>query len=87
MISVNGYKCKSVIAFVYEQVLGVEADKGELRTLKRQKREWIIPPKKLFENVDYTNEKFIAKVSIILQSLLIWTVITSLHSHFRNTFF
>ncbi|KAK3567244.1 hypothetical protein QTP86_015085 [Hemibagrus guttatus] len=43
-------------------VLWVEADKGELRTLKRQKREWIIPPKKLFENVDYTNEKSIAKI-------------------------
>ncbi|KAK2860149.1 hypothetical protein Q7C36_004315 [Tachysurus vachellii] len=43
-------------------VIWVEADKGELRTLQRQKREWIIPPKQLYENVDYTGEKFIAKI-------------------------
>uniref|UniRef100_A0A673ZMS9 Desmoglein-2-like n=1 Tax=Salmo trutta TaxID=8032 RepID=A0A673ZMS9_SALTR len=28
----------------------------------RQKREWIIPPKKLKENVDYRNMKYIAKI-------------------------
>ncbi|MCI4377104.1 hypothetical protein PGIGA_G00199730, partial [Pangasianodon gigas] len=43
-------------------VIWVEADKGELRTLHRQKREWIVPPNKLFENVDYTREEFIAKI-------------------------
>ncbi|KAF5892315.1 desmoglein-2-like, partial [Clarias magur] len=40
----------------------VEADKGEQRTLHRQKREWIIPPRKLEENVDHTNLDFIAKI-------------------------
>uniref|UniRef100_A0A673ZPB8 Desmoglein-2-like n=1 Tax=Salmo trutta TaxID=8032 RepID=A0A673ZPB8_SALTR len=30
--------------------------------LRRQKREWIIPPKKLKENVDYRNMKYIAKI-------------------------
>lgn len=50
--------------FLYEQVLWVEADTAEPRVLHRQKRSWIIPPKKLFENVDYTQEDFIAKVSI-----------------------
>ncbi|GAA6089837.1 desmoglein-2-like isoform X2 [Tachysurus ichikawai] len=43
-------------------VIWVAADKGELRTLQRQKREWIIPPKQLYENVDYTGETFIAKI-------------------------
>ncbi|KAG7330515.1 hypothetical protein KOW79_006737 [Hemibagrus wyckioides] len=51
-----------LITTFFITVLGVEADKGELRTLKRQKREWIIPPKRLFENVDYTNDKSIAKI-------------------------
>ncbi|XP_034160017.2 desmoglein-2-like protein [Pangasianodon hypophthalmus] len=43
-------------------VIWVEADKGELRTLHRQKREWIVPPNKLYENVDYTRNEFIAKI-------------------------
>lgn len=30
--------------------------------LRRHKREWIIPPQKLDENVDYTKKEFIAKV-------------------------
>ncbi|KAF4088862.1 hypothetical protein AMELA_G00059540 [Ameiurus melas] len=43
-------------------VIWVEASKRELRMLNRQKREWIIPPKKLMENIDYTKEEFIAKI-------------------------
>ncbi|XP_060769711.1 desmoglein-2-like protein [Neoarius graeffei] len=43
-------------------VIWVQADKGELQTLRRQKREWFIPPKKLMENVDYTNQEFIMKI-------------------------
>ncbi|XP_053486124.1 desmoglein-2-like protein [Ictalurus furcatus] len=43
-------------------VIWAEASKEELRTLNRQKREWIIPPKKLVENVDYTTGDFIAKI-------------------------
>ncbi|KAK1797326.1 hypothetical protein P4O66_008702, partial [Electrophorus voltai] len=35
---------------------------GEDHTLRRQKREWIIPPKKLWENMDYTSDAFIAKI-------------------------
>ncbi|XP_027026619.2 desmoglein-2-like isoform X1 [Tachysurus fulvidraco] len=53
--------CVLLTAFC-STVIWVEADKGELRTLHRQKREWIVPPKQLYENVDYTNEKFIAKI-------------------------
>lgn len=56
------YDCGSVIVFV--QVIWAEADQAELRTLRRQKREWIVPPKKLYENVDYTRENYIAKVSV-----------------------
>ncbi|KAG7455194.1 hypothetical protein MATL_G00253940 [Megalops atlanticus] len=40
----------------------VKADAGELKTLRRQKREWILPPQKLTENVDYTLKDFIAKI-------------------------
>ncbi|XP_060769729.1 desmoglein-2-like protein [Neoarius graeffei] len=43
-------------------VIWVQADKGELQTLRRQKREWFTPPKKLMENVDYTNQEFIMKI-------------------------
>lgn len=31
---------------------------------KRKKREWILPPTKLKENVDYTKKEFISKVSM-----------------------
>ncbi|XP_060731044.1 desmoglein-2-like protein [Tachysurus vachellii] len=43
-------------------VTWVEAGKTEPQTLRRQKRDWIIPPKTLFENVDYTKEEYIAKI-------------------------
>ncbi|MCJ8731257.1 hypothetical protein PDJAM_G00197420 [Pangasius djambal] len=53
--------CVFITAFC-TTVIWVEADKGELRTLHRQKREWIVPPNKLYENVDYTGKEFIAKI-------------------------
>jgi len=31
--------------------------------LVRKRREWILPPKPLMENVDYTSERSIARVS------------------------
>ncbi|KAG7455193.1 hypothetical protein MATL_G00253930 [Megalops atlanticus] len=40
----------------------VKANAGELKTLRRQKREWILPPQKLTENVDYTRKDFIATI-------------------------
>ncbi|XP_042339770.1 uncharacterized protein LOC121941115 [Plectropomus leopardus] len=43
-------------------MLGAEAGEKRQRTLRRKKREWIIPPAKLEENVDYTNKKYIAKI-------------------------
>ncbi|XP_060769683.1 desmoglein-2-like protein [Neoarius graeffei] len=51
-----------LITIFFPNVLWVEADTAEPRVLHRQKRSWIIPPKKLFENVDYTKEDFIAKI-------------------------
>ncbi|KAB5579050.1 hypothetical protein PHYPO_G00190260 [Pangasianodon hypophthalmus] len=54
--------CVLITAFC-TTVIWVEADKGELRTLHRQKREWIIPPKELYENTEeYIREEFIAKI-------------------------
>uniref|UniRef100_A0A667WU57 Si:ch73-74h11.1 n=1 Tax=Myripristis murdjan TaxID=586833 RepID=A0A667WU57_9TELE len=32
------------------------------KVLKRRKREWILPPAKLYENQDYTKREFIAKI-------------------------
>ncbi|KAG7330516.1 hypothetical protein KOW79_006738 [Hemibagrus wyckioides] len=43
-------------------IISDKADKTELQSLHRQKRSWIIPPKKLFENVDYTKEEYIVKI-------------------------
>lgn len=62
---------------VHEQVIWAEADKGALRALHRQKREWIIPPKQLFENEDYTREEFIAKVSIYAKVVVVVVVVIS----------
>uniref|UniRef100_A0A8C8MNX1 Desmoglein 2 n=1 Tax=Oncorhynchus tshawytscha TaxID=74940 RepID=A0A8C8MNX1_ONCTS len=39
----------------------VAAEGGGLK-LRRQKREWIIPPKRLKENVDYTSQEYISKI-------------------------
>ncbi|XP_026062831.1 desmoglein-2-like protein isoform X3 [Carassius auratus] len=42
-------------------ILKTSASEGQQKKI-RQKREWIIPPHKLKENVDYTNREFIAKI-------------------------
>lgn len=39
----------------------VKANSGD--NLVRKRREWILPPKPLKENVDYTHLEFVAKVS------------------------
>uniref|UniRef100_A0A8D0A915 Si:ch73-74h11.1 n=1 Tax=Sander lucioperca TaxID=283035 RepID=A0A8D0A915_SANLU len=44
------------------QVLSAEARDRRPMTLRRTKREWILPPTKLMENTDYTNTEFIAKI-------------------------
>ncbi|XP_076135362.1 uncharacterized protein LOC143117500 [Alosa pseudoharengus] len=49
-------------------VFRVEAIAGKNATLRRQKREWIIPPTKLMENVDHTHKEYIAKIRSDLDS-------------------
>lgn len=46
------------------QVLSNEAKDQRPKTLRRRKREWILPPAKLMENVDYTQKPYITKVSL-----------------------
>lgn len=58
---------ESVIVIVNYQVIWVEANKRELQTLHREKRDWIIPPKRLMENVDYTKDEYISKVSTYME--------------------
>ncbi|KAL0966165.1 hypothetical protein UPYG_G00291810 [Umbra pygmaea] len=43
-------------------IVHVMAEESSGLKLRRQKREWIIPPKKLLENKDYTKYDFIAKI-------------------------
>ncbi|KAM3876234.1 desmoglein-2.1-like [Diretmus argenteus] len=43
-------------------MISTEVAMGRPKKLRRQKREWIIPPAKLKENVDYTHKEFIAKI-------------------------
>ncbi len=59
---------------VWFQMLTAEAAEKRPRTLKRKKREWILPPAKLEENTDYTEKEFIAKV--ISTFLLLPTITT-----------
>lgn len=42
-------------------ILNTSASGGQQKKI-RQKREWIIPPHRLRENVDYTNREYIAKI-------------------------
>ncbi|KAK2901439.1 hypothetical protein Q8A67_009554 [Cirrhinus molitorella] len=42
-------------------ILNTSASKGQLKTI-RHKREWIVPPHRLRENVDYTKQEYIAKI-------------------------
>ncbi|KAM7388784.1 hypothetical protein PAMP_024934 [Pampus punctatissimus] len=43
-------------------MLCAKTDAKKPQTLRRKKREWILPPAKLYENTDYTHRKFIAKI-------------------------
>ncbi|KAM7410638.1 hypothetical protein PAMA_001871 [Pampus argenteus] len=43
-------------------MLCAKTDAKKLQTLRRKKREWILPPAKLYENTDYTHRNFIAKI-------------------------
>uniref|UniRef100_A0A8C3AH88 Cadherin domain-containing protein n=1 Tax=Cyclopterus lumpus TaxID=8103 RepID=A0A8C3AH88_CYCLU len=47
-------------SIVLQAVIAVIANSGD--KLVRQKREWILPPKPLTENIDYTEMEFIAKI-------------------------
>uniref|UniRef100_A0A8C8JZW3 Cadherin domain-containing protein n=1 Tax=Oncorhynchus tshawytscha TaxID=74940 RepID=A0A8C8JZW3_ONCTS len=49
-----------LISEIFSLVLSI-LESGGLN-LRRQKREWIIPPRKLKENVDYRNREYIAKI-------------------------
>lgn len=47
------------------QVIGAEARLKRTKALKRSKRDWVLPPTKLWENTDYTKKEFIAKVGLL----------------------
>ncbi|KAJ4922991.1 hypothetical protein JOQ06_021692 [Pogonophryne albipinna] len=51
-----------LLLLVLALVLSVESGPRRQRTLRRKKREWIIPPAKLMENTDYRHKEFIAKI-------------------------
>lgn len=51
---------------VWFQMHSAEAKQKRPQTLRRKKREWILPPAKLLENTDYTHKEFIAKVILLL---------------------
>uniref|UniRef100_A0A8D3B913 Cadherin domain-containing protein n=1 Tax=Scophthalmus maximus TaxID=52904 RepID=A0A8D3B913_SCOMX len=51
-----------LLLLVLALMLSTEARQKRPQTLKRQKREWILPPAKLLENTDYTHKEFIAKI-------------------------
>ncbi|XP_032381194.1 uncharacterized protein LOC116695185 isoform X2 [Etheostoma spectabile] len=51
-----------LLLLVLTLVLSAEARDRRPMTLRRTKREWILPPAKLMENTDYTNREFIAKI-------------------------
>ncbi|XP_016387750.1 cadherin-2-like [Sinocyclocheilus rhinocerous] len=51
-----------LFCFGLSHVFEVEARFQHSVALHRQKREWIVPPQILEENVDYTKREFIAKI-------------------------
>uniref|UniRef100_A0AAZ3RK43 Cadherin domain-containing protein n=1 Tax=Oncorhynchus tshawytscha TaxID=74940 RepID=A0AAZ3RK43_ONCTS len=55
--------CNSECALLIFQVISADAE-AEMRrkNLRRQKREWILPPAKIYENTDYTKREYIAKI-------------------------
>lgn len=58
-----------MIHFIYlfwKQVLVAVVEARSSAGLRRQKREWIVPPQKLNENMDYTQKEYIAKVRLFM---------------------
>ncbi|KAK1887323.1 Desmoglein-2 [Dissostichus eleginoides] len=51
-----------LLLLVLALVLSAESGPRRQKTLRRKKREWIIPPTKLIENTDYRHKEFIAKI-------------------------
>ncbi|XP_031733579.1 uncharacterized protein LOC116400073 [Anarrhichthys ocellatus] len=51
-----------LLLLVMALMLSAEAREKTPKVLRRKKREWIFPPAKLMENVDYREKKFIAKI-------------------------
>ncbi|KAM3619190.1 uncharacterized protein V6R79_004353 [Siganus canaliculatus] len=51
-----------LLLFALALVAGSEARQRRPNTLRRKKREWILPPSKLIENTDYSQRKYIAKI-------------------------
>ncbi|KAI4828638.1 hypothetical protein KUCAC02_022718 [Chaenocephalus aceratus] len=51
-----------LLLLVLALVLSAESGPRRQKTLRRKKREWILPPAKLMENTDYRHKKFIAKI-------------------------
>ncbi|KAM9501621.1 desmoglein-2-like protein [Clarias gariepinus] len=49
-------------AIICTTVIWGQGGKEEMQTKHRQKRAWVIPPKRLMENVDYTKVEYIAKI-------------------------
>lgn len=50
------------LSFPTQSVFGAEAKTVHSGSLRRYKREWIVPPQILEENVDYTKQIYIARV-------------------------
>uniref|UniRef100_A0A8C8DQW4 Si:ch73-74h11.1 n=1 Tax=Oryzias sinensis TaxID=183150 RepID=A0A8C8DQW4_9TELE len=50
------------VLITFECVIGAEARLKRTKALKRSKRDWVLPPSKLWENTDYTKKEFIAKI-------------------------
>ncbi|XP_034387314.1 desmoglein-2.1 [Cyclopterus lumpus] len=55
-----GFSSPVFFLLLLTAVIAVIANSGD--KLVRQKREWILPPKPLTENIDYTEMEFIAKI-------------------------
>ncbi|KAJ4943542.1 hypothetical protein JOQ06_006042, partial [Pogonophryne albipinna] len=51
-----------LLLLVLALALSAESGPRRQKTLRRKKREWILPPVKLMENTDYRHKKFIAKI-------------------------
>ncbi|KAK1897464.1 Desmoglein-2 [Dissostichus eleginoides] len=51
-----------LLLLVLALVISAESGPRRQKTLRRKKREWILPPAKLMENTDYRHKEFIAKI-------------------------